>query len=248
MRELYNVFSDWKMLAPALFILVNSATPGMGSASFYFYTNELKIDKEWMAILSTVDSIAGLGGMALYYTFFTKYGPKSILFYGTILVTLICSSQLLLYSHANRAIGIPDVTFLFMDDVILITMGQVLFVPMFTLIAMLCPKGLEGTVFCVYTALMNGGAQLSVLFSAMLMDVFGITAQNFDNIVSMRIVTLFMQLIPCLLIFLIPSDDEMKAMLEERKQADALAMLATREANSGQGVEAEGPFDSPVDS
>jgi len=135
-------------------------------------------------------------------------------------VTLCTSFTLLLYTHANRSMGIPDVAFIFLDDVILITMGQVLFVPLLTLVAMLCPKGLEGTVFCVYTALMNGGNQLSTLISAGLMSCFGITAHNFDNIVELRIVTLVLQLIPCLVIFLVPSDERMKEILEERDVAD----------------------------
>ena len=48
------------MIAPAIFIFMYALAPGMGQSSFYYYTNELKIDKEWMAILGTVDSIAGL--------------------------------------------------------------------------------------------------------------------------------------------------------------------------------------------
>jgi len=58
--ELVTVFTQWKMIGPAIFIFVYSMTPGMGSSSFYYYTNELKIDKEWMAILGIMETFRSL--------------------------------------------------------------------------------------------------------------------------------------------------------------------------------------------
>jgi len=157
-----------------------------------------------------------------------------MMFWGIIIITLICSSQLLLYTHANRAMGIPDVAFLFMDDIIIVTCAQVLFIPLFTLMALLCPKGQEGTVFCVYTALMNAGGNLSSIISGMLMGWLGITAHNFDNMVSMRIITLALNLIPCLMISFIPADEEMEKLIALQKEADeersgAVAPIVTQE-------------------
>lgn len=214
-QELCKVFSQWRMMAPALYIFLNCLTPGMGSSSFYYYSNHLKISQEWMAILGTVDSIAGLCGMAIYYAFFTGYGPRFMMFWGNIVITLIVSTQLLLYTGYNRVVGIPDVAFLFLDDIIIVTTGQVLMVPLLSMMAMLCPKGMEGTVFCLYTALNNLGGNLSSMISAGLVAAFGITAHNFDNMVPLRLATLCLQLLPCLLVGLLPTDEEIVSLLDD---------------------------------
>jgi len=219
-RELCKVFSKWHMMAPALFIFLYCLTPGMGSASFFYYSNHLKISKEWLAILGTVDSIAGLVGMALYYALFTGYGPRFMMFWGNLAVTLIVSSQIILYSGYNRVIGIPDVAFLFLDDIIIVTTGQVLMVPLLSMMAMLCPKGMEGTVFCLYTALNNLGGNLSSILSAGLVSAFGITAHNFDNMVPLRLVTLALKLLPCLLVGLLPTDEEIATLLADANDPD----------------------------
>ena len=126
-----------------------------------------------------------------------------------------------------------------MDDIIIVTCAQVLFVPLFTLMALLCPKGQEGTVFCVYTALMNAGGNLSSIISSGLMSWLGITAHNFDNMVAMRIITLALNLLPCLMISFIPDDDEMEKLIAIQKEEDDEKDIAAGRSTAGSTQEAD---------
>jgi len=235
-QELVSVMSHWHMMAPAVFIFLYCLTPGMGSSSFYYYSNYLHISKEWLAILGTVDSIAGLFGMALYYMYFTSYGPRTMMFWGNLATCLVVSSQLILYTGYNRVLGIPDVAFLFLDDIIITTVAQILMVPLLSLMAMLCPKGMEGTVFCLYTALNNLGGNLSSVLSGYMVAAFGITETNFDNMVWLRVVTLLISLIPCLFVFLLPSDEDIQLLLENERAGEQ----STEQPGAMPGTSAQG--------
>ena len=58
-------------------------------------------------------------------------------------------SQLLLVTHVNRDLGIPDTLFTFGDDLVLTVFGQLAFMPLLVLAASLCPPGVEGTLFAL---------------------------------------------------------------------------------------------------
>jgi len=209
-----TVFSNPMMYMMAIFLLLNNATPSMGQASFYFYTNELKISEEWMSLLSVADSVFGLVGFGLYYKFFSAKPPRWMMFWGTLITTLLTSSTLLLYTGANRAIGIPDVAFLFLDDVIVVTIGGVLSCPLLSIIAQMCPKGLEGTVFCTFTTIYNLGLLLGSAATAWSISSFGVTEKNFDNIVELRVFTLLIKLLPITIVFLLPSKKQLDVLSE----------------------------------
>ena len=63
--------------------------------------------------------------------------------------------QVLLATHANQAMGIPDKLFALTDSAVLSALGQLAFMPTLVLAARLCPPGSEGTLFA---SLMSVGA------------------------------------------------------------------------------------------
>jgi len=48
---------------------------------------------------------------------------------------------LLLVTHVNQALGIPDQALIYGDDVALAALGQIAFMPTLVLAARLCPPG-----------------------------------------------------------------------------------------------------------
>ena len=50
-------------------------------------------------------------------------------------------TQLLLTTHYNRVLGIPDTLFSLTDSVVLTVLGQIAFMPTLTLAASICPPG-----------------------------------------------------------------------------------------------------------
>ncbi len=50
-------------------------------------------------------------------------------------------TPVLLVTHANRALGLPDEVFAIGDDLILTVLGQIAFMPVLVLAANICPPG-----------------------------------------------------------------------------------------------------------
>ena len=92
-------------------------------------------------------SIASLVGIWLYRNYLQDVELKKLFTWLSVSGTAIGLTQLLLVTHYNRVLGIPDTWFTFGDDLILTVLGQLAFMPLLVLAASLCPPGVEGTLF-----------------------------------------------------------------------------------------------------
>jgi len=197
----------------ALWLFLYNATPSMGSTTFYYYTNILHVDKETMSLTGTVGSIAGFYGYWIYYRYFSQTSARPFMFWGNIIVTLLGALQLLLFTGYNKVLGIPNIPFIYLDDTVMSVASQVISIPPLAVVAMMCPSGMEATVFCFFTALTNFSSNVvSTQLSVLMIDYFGVTAHNFDNIVALRIWTLAINILPSFLIFLMPSDETVERL------------------------------------
>jgi hypothetical protein len=98
-------------------------------AMFFFMTDELHFGPEFMGRVRLLSSIAGLFGVWLYNAYLKTVKIKDILFWSSIAAFPLGMSNLLLITHANRSLGIPDGAFVFGDDVVLSILGQISFMP-----------------------------------------------------------------------------------------------------------------------
>jgi len=195
------------MYRTAAYIFISYSLPNMGGINFYYYTNHLHIQKDVMAYLTLVSGVAGSIGMYIFYRYLREVPPRTLIWWGQIGLAAFNSVQLILYTRINLAIGIPDWVFIFADSAILTALSQVLMTPLFAIIAMLCPKGMEGSIFCIYTALIWFGQNFSAFFSTVVLDWYGITADNFDNITGMFLLTTTFRILPIVFVFLLPSEE-----------------------------------------
>ena len=143
MREqgtlLWEAVSQRQVWLPALFIFLWQATPSSDGAFFYFITDELGIGPEFLGRVRVGTSLASLLGIWLYRNYLQEV-PLKRLFVGLSLSgTLLGLSQLLLVTHYNRELGIPDTWFTFGDDLVLTVLGELAFMPLLVLAAALCP-------------------------------------------------------------------------------------------------------------
>ena len=81
-------------------------------------------------------------------------------------------------------------------------------VPILGVAALLCPEGLEGIVFTLFTSVELFASMLQEHLSALVMGWFSIDAHNFDAIVPARALTLALKLTPLLLLWLLPTQEE----------------------------------------
>ncbi len=135
--------------------------------------------------------------------FKTKVPIKKILFWTSIASAPLGLINLLLISHTNRSLGIPDGAFVFGDDVVLAILGEFAFLPTLVLAARICPPGVEAVLFATLMSIFNGASTVGTETGALLTKMLGVTENNFDNLGLLTIICNLTSLYPLLFIGLL---------------------------------------------
>ncbi|WP_088893577.1 folate/biopterin family MFS transporter [Leptolyngbya ohadii] len=193
---------------PTAFLFVFQATPTADAAFFFFTTNELGFQPEFLGRVRLVTSLASLLGVWMFQRFFKSVPFRVIFGWTTVISTVLGMTMLLLVTHANRAIGIDDHWFSLGDSLILTVMGQIAYMPILVLAARLCPAGVEATLFALLMSVVNLAGLLSYEFGAVLMHWLGVTETNFDRLWLLVLITNLSTLIPLPFLGWLPSAQE----------------------------------------
>lgn len=194
--QLKGAITQKSIWRPTAFLFIWQATPTAESAFFFFTTNELGFEPEFLGRVRLVTSIAALVGVWLFQRFFKGVAFRKIFFWSTVLSAGLGMTTLLLVTHANRAIGIGDRWFSLGDSLVLTVMGQIAFMPVLVLAARLCPKGVEASLFALLMSVSNFAGFLSREGGAVLMHGLGVTQTNFDNLWLLVVITNLSTLLP----------------------------------------------------
>jgi len=135
--QLRQAFTNKAIWLPTLFLFIWQATPSSDTAFFYFTTNELKFNPEFLGTIKFFASWAGLLGVWIFQRFFKSVPTRKIFFWTTIISTVLGLTSLLLVTHTNRALGIDDRWFSLGDSLILTVAGRIAFMPVLVLAARL---------------------------------------------------------------------------------------------------------------
>ena len=122
--SLWGALSQPSIYKPVLFIFLWHATPSSDGASLYFLTNEIGLGPEFLGRVRVVTAISSLFGVWLYNQYLRTVPIKSVLLWTTLISVPLGLTQLLLISHYNRVLGIPDGAFVFGDDAVLSILGK----------------------------------------------------------------------------------------------------------------------------
>jgi len=212
---------------PALFLFLWQSTPTSDGAFLFFMTNDLGFGPEFLGRARLVSAGAGLFGVWLYNQYLKKQPIKDILFWSSIISAPLGMTSLLLITHANRALGIPDGAFILGDDVILSILGEIAFLPTLVLAARLCPPGVEAVLFATLMSINNGAGTLGTEIGAGLTKVLGVTEDNFDNLALLTVICNLTSLYPLAFIGWLDGvgsqseeDIEMEQQLEQLEQQE----------------------------
>jgi len=148
-QQLWQAIRQKSILLPTIFVFLWQATPSADSAFFFFTTNELGFEPEFLGQVRLVSSFAALVGIGIYQKFLKTIPFRQILGWSTVISCFLGLTTLILVTHANRAMGIDDRWFSLGDSLILTVMGQIAFMPVLVLSARLCPPGIEATLFAL---------------------------------------------------------------------------------------------------
>jgi len=190
----------WK---PALFLFLWQSTPTSEGAFLYFMTNDLGMGPEFLGRVRLVTAAASLAGVWGYQKYLRAVAIKDILFWTTVASAPLGLIQLLLITHANRSLGIPDGAFVFGDDVVLAVLGEFAFLPTLVLAAKICPPGVEAVLFATLMSIFNGASTVGTEVGALLTKILDVTENNFDNLGLLNIICNLTSLYPLLFIGLL---------------------------------------------
>lgn len=207
LQELRTAVTQRAIWLPTAFLFLWQATPSAESAFFFFTTNELHFEPEFLGRVRLVTSIAALVGIWIFQRFLKTVPFRVIFAWSTVLSAALGMTTLLLVTHANRVLGIDDHWFSLGDSLILTVMGQIAYMPVLVLAARLCPKGVEATFFALLMSVTNLAGLFSHQLGAGLMYWLGITATNFDSLWLLVIITNLSTLLPLPFINWLPSAD-----------------------------------------
>ncbi len=206
-KQLWQAVKQKSILLPTLFIFLWQATPSADSAFFFFTTNELGFQPEFLGRVRLVTSIASLVGVWLYQRFLKTVPFRIILGWSIVISSALGMTTLLLVTHANRSLGIDDHWFSLGDSLILTVMGQIAFMPVLVLSARLCPAGIEATLFALLMSVWNLSGLISYELGALLTHVLKVTETNFENLALLIVLTNLSTLLPLPLIKWLPTGD-----------------------------------------
>lgn len=179
----FNLRATWRSfraaLSPALlwsafFLFLWRATPSSGSAFNYFLIDELQFDPEFFGRLSLISHAMGIAGVFVFRKFLLAL-PLRTLFFWIIIASVFLSLPTfgLIYGW-YRALGVSPKLFAMADTLIAAPLAEIGFLPLLVLVARICPKGIEATMFAVLASLMNIGLALSDLGGAALSAFFDV--------------------------------------------------------------------------
>ncbi len=195
-KQLKGAITQKAIWLPTAFLFLWQATPTADAAFFFFTTNELGFQPEFLGRVRLVTSLASLVGIWLFQRFFRSVPFRVIFGWTTLISAVLGMTMLLLVTHANRAIGIDDHWFSLGDSLILTVMGQIAYMPVLVLAARLCPAGVEATLFALLMSVTNLASLVSYEFGAMLMHWLGITETNFTQLWLLVVITNLSTLLP----------------------------------------------------
>jgi folate/biopterin transporter len=205
LSQLKQAITQKSIWLPTLFLFLWQSTPTAESSFFYFSTNELGFEPEFLGRVRLVTSIAAIAGIWLFQRFLKAVPYRVIFGWSIVLSSTLGMTMLLLVTHANRAIGIDDRWFSLGDSLILTALGQIAFMPVLVLAARLCPPGVEATLFALLMSVVNLAGLVSYELGALLTHWFGVTDTNFDKLWLLVLVTNLSTLLPLPLLGWLPA-------------------------------------------
>lgn len=222
-KQLWSAVKQKPVWLPIAFLFFWQATPTADSAFFFFSTNELGFEPEFLGRVRLVTSFASLIGIFLFQRYLKTVPFRLILGWSTVIAAALGMTTLLLVTHANRALGIDDYWFSLGDSLILTVVGQITWMPVLVLSARLCPPGVEATLFAMLMSIWNLSGLLSHELGALLTSWLGVTEHNFDKLWLLVIITNLSTLLPLPFLGWLPSVDPQAASESTKELAPAEA-------------------------
>jgi hypothetical protein len=130
------------------------------------------------------------------------------------------ASPIILVTHMNTQIGLPNGFFAVGDDVFLSVLGQIALMPCLVLVAKLCPEGIEASLYASFVSILNFAGIVSEYGGAVATHLAGVTKDNFQNLPYLMLGCTLSSLLPLLFLTFLPSGSVRDLVLDELSEED----------------------------
>ena len=211
--------------------LQTSCSLSIEGATFYFFTNNPSQFPAgphfspffYTTVMGLVGGLCGLVGLWSYNAFMKNWTYQSIYFLANIAVTVFNLLGLVLYTRTNVSLGIPDKVFVLCGSVMQSLVLTWMWIPGVVMLAHLCPKGLEASMYALLAGCHNIGSSVAQYSGAFMLNELGITpkgavgeGKKFDDLwIAVLISALLPLLSLTLLPFCIPAKIQTEPILTE---------------------------------
>ena len=234
--QVWETMKDPIIWKPTVFLFIFAAKPGNADAFNSFLAGKQHNDLPPQPLGFSESEIAYIGMFgtaanalgAFMYKGCLRQVPLRVLF-GTLITigALVASSQLVLILGLNTQWRLPDFWFAIGDDVVIHVINFMMAMPMLVLMASMCPKGAESTVFALVTSVQTAGSTFSGALSSMATSHFDISLRDYSRLWQLTLFTATVKLVSLPLLPLIPNaiatDPPRKEKDGEEEDADEIA-------------------------
>lgn len=176
-RKVWNQFRGAispALLWSALFLFIWRSTPTSGGAFSYYLIDELHFTPEFFGRLAFISHVTGIIGVIVFRKFLLKIPLRTMFFWLMVSSVVLSLPTLGLVYKWYELIGVSPQFFAMADTLIGGMLFELAFLPLLVLVARVCPKGIEATMFAVLASLMNIGLSVSDLGGAALTTYFDV--------------------------------------------------------------------------
>lgn len=186
------------------FLFVWRSTPTSGAAFSFFLIDELHFTPEFFGRLSFVSSTMAIIGVLFFRKFLVSVSLKK-LFFWTIIASVVLSLPTLgLIYGWYRLLGVSPQFFAMADTFVTASLSEIAYLPLLVLVARICPRGVEATMFALIASIMNIGLSVSDMGGAALSSFFGVDQGSYANLDKVMWIAILSSLLPLPLIPFLP--------------------------------------------
>jgi MFS family permease len=211
---------------------------------FYFFTDSASQYPDgphfspffYTTVMGLVAGVFGLVGIWSYNRYMKEWTYPTIYYIANSSVFVLHLLGLVIYTRTNVAWGISDEVFVLSSSVLNSVVGTWMWIPGVTVVAHLCPKGLEASMYALLAGCHNLGSSVSQYAGAFMLHEMGITpngsdneSSKFDNLWIAVLISACLPLITMAIIpFTIPAKPQTEPILTEHPHSATVGSIWER--------------------
>lgn len=205
--SLCRAFRQPIILRPmAWFFIAHVTVPNLSTVMFYYQTEFLNLEPSFLGTARVVGWLGLMFGTFIYNRYLKNIKLRKILMCAHVGLAFLTLLDVALVSRYHVAFGISDKFMVLCGSALADAINQLKFMPFLILSGLLCPPGIEGTLFALFMSINNLGSTLGSFVGAGLASVLNISSGSFDNLLLGIAIQVLCTFIPVAFLFLIPKE------------------------------------------